>query len=226
MTNFNLKDWDPRTPINSDITKPWGEYHVFQDFDVAPDKELPNRILQAINERFQELLAASPHLQENKMVISLADKNNNLSDKASADEKILVVEPKQPGYQILSMQYHGKEDMAGHIEIWEYLTDGVIVVGSEKFNPYGWSEEDIKDEMQNLKVKKYSAGEIVVILPGQWHALAKPANVDYTIVREWRITPETGRTSKDREENIVRTYDNAGRGTLGSFPKEIMHAID
>lgn len=225
VSKFNLKDWDQRVPINSDITKPWGEYHVFQDFSVSESNPLPENILKSVHSRFQELLNSDTNLKENITVNKLTDDNNKLFNEASADEKILVVQPKQENYQILSMQYHGREGMSGHIEVWEFLTEGSVVIGSDRFMPYGWNDEESREEMKNLKVQKFKAGEILVILPGQWHALAKPKNVEYTVVREWRITPEPNRTSKDREENIVRTYDNSGRGTLGNFPEEIMEII-
>ncbi len=222
---FRLSDWDARLPMVSDVAKPWGEYHVLQDFTVDGSHALPGKVLEALHTRFAKLLATNPRLKANELVLKLADYSNNLKEQASADEKILVVQPKQPRLNILSMQYHGNPSMPGHIEIAEYLTEGVIVIGSDSVKPFGWHESEIQAEMQNLHVKKMAAGETFVILPGQWHAYAMPSNMDYVIIREWRITPETGKTSQDREANIVRTYDNSGRGTLGNFPAEIMQQI-
>jgi len=220
---FNLKNWDKRKPIAADTEKPWGEYHVFQDFNVSKDQPLPRKILQGMQSRFQSLLELSgEEIEHYELISELADPDNDLAGKASADEKILVVEPKQPGYHILSMQYHGRSDMTGHIEVWEFLTEGAAVLGSDTFKPYGWSEEEISREMENLVVKTFTPADILVILPGQWHALAKPAHEELVVVREWRITPQSGKSSQEREDNIIRTYDNAGRGTLGPFPVRIM----
>lgn len=225
MKEFNLKDWDQREPISSDTQKPWGQYYVFQDFSIDESNQLPKNIVDMIHSRFKKLLQENPELESNTKVNELADDDNLLINSASADEKILVVQPKQEGYEILSMQYHGREDLSGHIEIWEFLTDGAVVIGSNEFRPFGWKEEEIQEEMTKLEVKKFKAGEFLVVLPGQWHALAKPTNMDYIVVREWRVTPESNKTSKDREENIVRTYDNAGRGILGEFPDSIMSQL-
>lgn len=225
MAKFNLSDWDARRPMFADTGKPWGEYHVFQDFSVDGNHSLPEKILNAIHRRFAELINSQPELVKNELVVKLADNSNDLAGMASADEKILLVEPKQPGFSVLSMQYHGRKGLSGHIEVWEFLTPGAVVIGSDSFKPFGWDDSEIAGEMSKLRVLHLQAGEMLVIFPGQWHALAKSENQERVVVREWRITPEAGKSSSDREENIVRTYDNAGRGTLGEFPKEIMKEI-
>lgn len=228
LPHFNLKQWDDRTPIDQDITKPWGEYHVFRDFAVTSENPLPNKILAAIHERFQALiqdLTQNSNVALDPLIRELADESTTLVGLASADEKILAVEPKQPGYEILSMQYHGKPGFPGHIEVWEFVTPGSVVLGTNAYKPFGWTDAELEVEMKALQVIHFKPGQKLVILPGQWHALAKPKELDYTVVREWRITPQPGRSSQERENNIVRTYDNSGRGTLGAFPQEIMDQI-
>lgn len=223
---FSLSDWENREPIAQDEDKPWGMYYVFQDLTVSREHTLPENILSAVRSRFKHLVAEQPSLLDNPLLLNfISDDLTKLDNNLSADEKILVLQPKSPEYQVMSMQYHGRVGMAGHIEVWEFLTAGALVLGSETFKPYGWSQQEIEQEMTSLKVQKFAAGDVFVLLPGQWHALAKPSHLDVMVVREWRITPEPGRSSKDREENIVRTYDNAGRGILGAFPEEIMNQL-
>jgi hypothetical protein len=225
MSKFKLADWEKRKAIAADTERPWGEYHVLQDFSVDEKRTLTAKILNALHEKFAQYIIDNPEAKQNELISKLADPSYNLANEASADEKILVIEPKQSGFNALSMQYHGRPDLHAHIEIFELLTPGSYVAGSDIVRPYGWTKEEAEQEIKNLKVKHFKPGDIIVTLPGQWHAYAMPSTQDLMVLREWRITPEPGRTSDEREGNIVRLYDNAGRGTLGNFPQEIMQEI-
>jgi len=127
-----------------------------------------------------------------------------LSKGSNFDNKILKV---NPGFN-LSLQFHGSPTHPGHSEQWVCLTDIVVVKGLN---------------LDNLTVKKYKTGEIVNIASGELHALCNPFKFPIE-VEETRTSP-VSESPEDREENIVRLYDQFHRDNLPDFPDQLKQKI-
>jgi hypothetical protein len=222
----DITRFDDRKPLKSDEQKPWGAYYVLKDWEITEEDPLPGSIQQEIKQGMERLLLKQPELKQDRLIQAMLASDYSLVNIATADEKILLVDEKQPGQNVLSMQYHGRPDLSGHLEVWEFLTAGFVVSGSESWRPFGWPREEYAQELNNLKIRHIRAGERLVILPGQWHALAKQESLEPLYVREFRISLEKGGTNEDRENNIVRVLDNSRRDGCAPFPAELIRELN
>lgn len=163
------------------------------------------------------------YLKENNL--SLIDSNEDkpwggyyiFEAGSNYDKKILRVKPEQ----YLSLQFHGTQDHPGHAETWIALTDFVIVLGSR--SAVGLSDEEYQNELNSLKIIRVKQGDKIEIGSGFMHALVNPFDHDI-YVQETR-TSQFDESSDEREQNIVRIYDQTGRDGLPDWPNKIKNEI-
>ena len=129
------------------------------------------------------------------------------------DKKILRVVPQT----ILSLQFHGTPTHPGHLEKWEACTQIRAIVGCQSV--VGQSEDILK----TLLVVDVEPQGTLIIGSGFVHALANPFSDDIYVVetRESMINE----TAKERENNIVRIYDQTNRNGTPSFPEDLLNRI-
>lgn len=133
------------------------------------------------------------------------------------DKKILWVKPGN----YLSLQFHGTPTHPGHSEIATALSNFKIVLGTKSV--VGLSEEEMQQELRNLKVIGLKPGESIDIPAGFLHAYVNPFEEDMYIL-ETR-TSQIAETSAEREANIVRVYDQTRRDNLPDWPAEMKNKI-
>lgn len=132
------------------------------------------------------------------------------------DRKILKVNPAD-GARMLSLQFHGSVDTPGHREEWRAITDILLLIGQRSV--VGLSGAVLEEAIDEMKLIQLKANESIEIPAGYLHALINPWSDRAIYVEETRISP--GHVEQDyqqREENIVRIYDQTGRGGLPDFP--------
>lgn len=162
-------------------------------------------------------------LTENKVEIIDANENKPwgayyvFEQGSDFDRKILKVKPGK----YLSLQYHGTTEHVGHSEKWLALTDFAIVIGSK--SAVGLFQEEIAQELQNLRVLKIQKGDSIDVPSGFMHALVNPFQQDI-YVQEMRVSPKD-ESSSEREENIVRIYDQTQRDNLPNWPEDLNKKI-
>ncbi|HPO06166.1 MAG TPA: hypothetical protein PLQ36_03575 [Candidatus Gracilibacteria bacterium] len=139
------------------------------------------------------------------------------------DRKIIRVNPGE-SMNMLSLQYHGQEALPGHREIWQALTDLVIIIGEDDMTKLSQAEKT--EALQNLKYLQLKAGQSIEIPAGYLHALVNPYSQQAVYLEEFRISPPfSNQNRQTREANITRIYDQTGRDNLPDFPLQIKNRI-
>ncbi len=139
------------------------------------------------------------------------------------DKKIIRVNPSSD-LQMLSLQFHGLQDLPGHREIWKAHSDIVVMIGQKDM--VGLSQQEIMEEVEMLRLLKLSAGETLEIPSGYLHALVNPWQHQSIYVEEIRLSPaNSGQSYLQREENITRIFDQTGRGGLPDFPIQLKQKV-
>ena len=133
------------------------------------------------------------------------------------DTKVLRVIPKT----LLSLQYHGTPTHQGHSEKWVACTNIRALISKQ--SAIGLSKEELTKSLNEMIMVDIKAGGTLIIGPGIIHALANPFDDDIYVI-ETRLS-EIVETSKDREDNIVRIYDQTNRNGTPSFPPNLVKRI-
>lgn len=143
--------------------------------------------------------------------------NIDQSPNSNFDKKILRVVPNT----VLSLQFHGTESHPGHLEIWEACTHIRAIISKESV--VSKTSGELCVILENLIFVDVNPGGTLIIGPGYIHALANLYKEDIYVIetRQSQIVE----TCDQRENNIVRIYDQTNRNNTPSYPDELILRI-
>ena len=143
--------------------------------------------------------------------------NIDQSTDSNFDKKILRVIPDT----VLSLQFHGTESHPGHLETWEACTNIRAIISKESV--VNKTNSELSIILEDLLLVDVNPGGSLIIGPGYIHALVNLYKEEIYVIetRQSQIVE----TSDDRENNIVRIYDQTNRNNTPSYPNELILRI-
>lgn len=141
----------------------------------------------------------------------------DINKSTYSDRKILHVIP----HTLLSLQYHGTPLHLGHMETWNACTKIRAVVS--KISVVYQTETELNESLKNLAIIDIYPGGTLIIGSGFIHALANPFLQDIYVI-ETRQS-QIAEMANDRENNIVRIYDQTNRNGTPSYPNWLVQKI-
>ncbi len=187
------------TPLDSDPNRPWGGWYLLEqgeDFFGSRHNTLGLRDY-------------------------LLDKHGFPAEiRSSYDQKILHVKPGT----LLSLQFHGTPQHAGHAELWHAQTPLRVILS--KTNVVDTSIKDLRSSAyyeENLMILNLHQNDQLLIPPGYIHAIANPFGDD-ALLTEIRISQGT-EFPVSREQNITRIFDQTRRDGCDPYPEWLIDRV-